>query len=274
MPISNEELELYFSERQHIRVLPFDARACRTAKTRALNRTYFTQVYLPSAIAPDILEENGRTEAEQMASLKFTDPSFDAQPTNMGILVLSGDPQTHIPGAYIQFVRFQGPTRTDPIVDELVITGRIDQQVSACENKFIAHNFVSIDIQSGPLEVRTITYPLVAFQQILRNALMHRTYEGTNAPIRVSWFSDRIEILSPGGTYGLVTPENLGEPGITDYRNPNLAEAMRNLKLAQRFGVGILTAKQALIANGNPPLEFSSDAQFTRFTLRARPPQT
>ena len=31
---------------------------------------------------------------------------------------------------------------------------------------------------------------------------MHRTYEATNAPVRVSWFNDRIEVLSPGGAYG------------------------------------------------------------------------
>ena len=34
---------------------------------------------------------------------------------------------------------------------------------------------------------------------------MHRTYEATNAPIRVSWFNDRIEVLSPGGAFGVVT---------------------------------------------------------------------
>src|SRR5258708_192775 len=31
--------------------------------------------------------------------------------------------------------------------------------------------------------------------------MLHRTYEGTNTPARIQWFSDRIEILSPGGPY-------------------------------------------------------------------------
>ena len=66
---------------------------------------------------------------------------------------------------------------------------------------------------------------------------MHRTYESTNAPVRVSWFSDRIEILSPGGPFGAVTADTFGQHGITDYRNPNLA--MRTLGFVQRFGVGI-----------------------------------
>lgn len=81
---------------------------------------------------------------------------------------------------------------------------------------------------------------------MLRNAYMHRSYETTNAPIRVYWFDDRIEIASPGGPYGSVTMENFGQPGIADYRNPNLAEAMRALGWVQRFGAGIGIARKAL----------------------------
>ena len=86
---------------------------------------------------------------------------------------------------------------------------------------------------------------------------MHRTYEATNAPIRISWFSDRIEIVSPGGPYGIVNAGNFGQPGITDYRNPHLAEALKVLGYVQRFGVGIASARKLLKENGNPPPEFN-----------------
>lgn len=71
-------------------------------------------------------------------------------------------------------------------------------------------------------------------------------YEATNAPVRVYWFDDRIEIHNPGGPFGCVTPENFGQPGITGYRNPNLAEALRALGYVQRFGAGIAIARKAL----------------------------
>ena len=77
--------------------------------------------------------------------------------------------------------------------------------------------------------------------------------------MRVYWYDDRIEILSPGGPYGEVTPENFGTPGLTDYRNPNLAEAMRVLGYVQKFGGGIVAARSALQRNGNPPPEFRVD---------------
>jgi len=99
---------------------------------------------------------------------------------------------------------------------------------------------------------------------------VHRTYEGTAAPVRVSWFSDRIEIPSPGGPYGLVNRNNFGRPGITDYRNPHLAEAMRNLGYVQKFGVGIALARQALLGNANPPLEFRVEDTHVLALIRRR----
>jgi len=105
-------------------------------------------------------------------------------------------------------------------------------------------------------EARTADYPIEALRQLARNAVLHRSYEGTNAPVRINWFTESIEIQSPGGPYGQVTRENFGTPGITDYRNPHLAEAMKTLGYVQRFGVGFVLARKALEENGNPPLEF------------------
>ncbi len=59
--------------------------------------------------------------------------------------------------------------------------------------------------------------------------------EATHSPVQVAWFTDRIEILSPGGPYGDVSAATFGQPGLIDYRNPNLAEAMRVSGLVQRF---------------------------------------
>jgi ATP-dependent DNA helicase RecG len=98
-------------------------------------------------------------------------------------------------------------------------------------------------------------YPIAALRQFTRNALMHRNYEGSNAPTRVYWFSDRIEISNPGGLFGQVTRDNFGR-GASDYRNPLIAEVMRNLGYVQRFGMGIPLARDALRKNGNPEGEF------------------
>ena len=129
---------------------------------------------------------------------------------------------------------------------------------------------MQVDITSGDLERRTAPYPKVALQQLIRNAVMHRTYENTNTPVRVCWFNDRIEIVNPGGPYGSVTAANFGQPGITDYRNPNIAEAMKVLGFVQRFGVGIQTARAELAKNGNPPPVFQVEPTIILATVRRR----
>jgi ATP-dependent DNA helicase RecG len=100
---------------------------------------------------------------------------------------------------------------------------------------------------------------------------MHRAYEGTNSPVRLHWFDDRIEIINPGGPYGSVTAQNFGEPGRTDYRNPQLAAAFKVLGYAQRFGAGILIARQALEKNGNPAPEFQIEQNFVAAIIRKQP---
>jgi ATP-dependent DNA helicase RecG len=46
---------------------------------------------------------------------------------------------------------------------------------------------------------------------------------------------------------------------------------MKNLGYVQRFGVGILLARQALEKNGNPPPEFTVEEAHVLVTLRKRP---
>lgn len=129
----------------------------------------------------------------------------------------------------------------------------------------------AVDYTSGTTEVRKSPYPLSALQQLIRNAVMHRTYENTNAPVRVYWFDDRIEIYSPGGPYGTVTRENFGRPGVSDYRNAALAAVLKTLGYVQRFGVGIAEARRALAGNGNPPLEFDVQPTMVLAVVRGAP---
>jgi len=126
-----------------------------------------------------------------------------------------------------------------------------------------------VDFSSGTTtEIRSTPYPLSALQQLTRNAVMHRSYEGTNAPVRVYWFDDRIEITNPGGPYGTVTAENFGRPGVSDYRNPYVAAVLKTMGFVQRFGFGIAEARRSLAANGNPPPEFQVEPTVVLATVR------
>ena len=130
-----------------------------------------------------------------------------------------------------------------------------------------AHVRTSVEIGTRTTELRRASYALPALQELVRNAVMHRAYEATHTPIHVSWFANRVEIISPGGPFGDVSVANFGQPGIVSYRNPNLADAMRVSGLVQRYGVGIPLARQALRENQQSEPVFEVDASRVRCTV-------
>jgi ATP-dependent DNA helicase RecG len=249
------EEERRLTEKRRGRDVPFDLHVVAPASLDDLDLELFQRGYLPAALAPELLAQNSRSVEQQLASLRFT--TLDGVPTVVGLLVVGNDPKRFLPGAYIQFLRFEGTRLTDPIKDQKELDGPLPELARALDEVFHAHITVTSDITTSPREIRRADYPIVALQQLAHNAVLHRVYEGTNAPVRLYWYSDRVEILSPGGPFGQVTAENFGQPGVTDYRNPSLAEAMKNLGLVQRFGIGIELARQALAENSNPPPEFT-----------------
>jgi ATP-dependent DNA helicase RecG len=267
--IATPEEERRLTEKRRGRDLPFDIRAVPSATLADLDLDLFRRMYLPASVAQEVIAENQRSIEQQLASLRLvTAGGLEALPTVVGILVIGRDPLQFVPGAYVQFLRIDGVNLSDPIRDAADISGPLPEMLSALEQKLEAHIETARDFTSGSVELLRPDYPMVALQQLARNAVLHRTYEGTNAPVRINWFSDRIEILNPGGPYGQVNRNNFGRPGITDYRNSFLAEAMRNLGYVQKFGVGISLARSELEKNGNPPLEFQVEDTYILAILR------
>ena len=254
--LASAQDERVLNEKRRYRDLPFDVCPLPSCPLGELSRTVFEGEYLPNAFAPDVIEANERTYEQRLAACRMISTADDPTPTVLGVLTIGSSPRTWLPCSYIQFLRIRGIGWDDPIVDEENIEGTLSTLLRRLDEKLKAHLSTAIDISSANTEQRASPYPLSALQQLARNAVMHRTYENTNAPIRIIWFDDRIEIHSPGGPFGVVTVENFGRPGITDYRNPHIAEAMKVLGYVQRFGVGIATAQRALAENRNPPAEF------------------
>lgn len=259
------EQERRLSERRRARDLPFDHRPVQGADRSALDIGFFEREYLPNAITPEVLAENNRTTDEQLASLRML---TDGHPNYGSILVLGEEPLAWVPGAYLQFLRVGGTELGDPIKDEKNLTGSLPRLVGQIDELLDLHVQTAIDIDSQPREQRRPDYPAAALQQLIRNALIHRSYEETNAPVRVYWFDDRIEISNAGGLYGQVTEGNFGQ-GVTDYRNPLLAEAMRVLGYVQRFGYGVPLARRRLEENGNPRPEFTFAETYISVSIRS-----
>jgi ATP-dependent DNA helicase RecG len=258
------EEERRLTEERRARATPFDARGIPGTSRDNLDLRRFQLDYLPRAVSPQVLEENNRPLAQQLAALKLSDTDGRATPT--GLLVAGVDPLAWLPGAYVQFRRVSGSDITGETLDDARIGGTIETVVRLVEDKLAAHNMTSLTI-TAKLHERRPLYPPIAISQLVRNAIMHRDYE-VYTPVRVTWFDDRLQIDNPGGPFQ-IPKGKFGEPGFTGYRNPNIAEAMHNLGLVEKFGVGIALARKALAQNGSPPLELRAEEGFVFVTLRA-----
>jgi ATP-dependent DNA helicase RecG len=248
--------------------LPFDAQPVTGSTLNDLDLARFKLELLPAIVPPDTIEENDRPDEQQLRSLRLVDN--DGVPTISGILFLGKSPQSWLPGAYVQFRRVNGGNLTDDTLDHQTVAGTLPDQALRIDDILRSHIRVSADV-GGIERIERQDFPIEALRQLVRNALIHRAYDGTNAPVRVTWYSDRIEIQSPGGPYGAVTWDNFGQ-GVTDYRNPNIAALMLYLKFVERFGVRIGKARRALERNRNPPLEFDkASAHHVLAVVRAKP---
>ncbi len=269
--VASAEEERRLAEKRRAKDVPFDIRPVTGARISELDLDYFKKEYLPTALPPEILAQNGRSPEEQLSALRFA-AAVDGTlvPTILGLLVLSPNCLDYVPGAYVQFLRIDGKDLSDPIKNQRRIDGRLSEVVRSLDDVLTANIETAVDVAGGLAETKSPDYPIAALRQLVLNAVMHRNYEGTSAPVRIYWFSDRIEIMNPGGPYGQVNTVNFGKPGVTDYRNPNLAEVLRNLGWAQRFGVGIQIARAELRKNGNPELELAVTPEYLSAIVRKK----
>ena len=268
--IASAQDERILNEKRRYGDLPFDARPIPAATLDDLDLRRFEFLYLPEAFSADVLARNDRTMQERLAATKMILSADEPTPTVLGMLVLGKAPTDFLPGAYVQFLRIAGEERGDPILDSARIDAPLGEAMAALDATLRAHVRTAVEVGTKRTEVRRTTYPLPALQELVRNAVMHRSYEGGNSPTQVYWFDKHIEIINPGGAYGDITPDNFGQPGLLAYRNPNLADAMRVTGLVQRYGLGIPLVRRELRNNQQPPPTYRVDNHWVSCSVQSR----
>ena len=155
-----------------------------------------------------------------------------------------------VPGKKIGDIN-QGAVR---FLDNKRIEGTLQNMLSEAIS-FCKHNMkvqTIIDPLTGERKDKT-EYPVEAIREAILNALIHRDYshftEGT--PIQINFFSDRLEIHSPGGLYGRMTVEDLGK-ARPDLRNPALATMSEFLLSTENRYSGIPTIRREMASAGLP----------------------
>ena len=143
-------------------------------------------------------------------------------------------------------------------IDNVRIEGTIKDMLSQ-SLAFVRKNIrkkTIIDPNTAERSDRT-DYPMTAIREVLLNALVHRDYSihTEGMPIQLQIFPNKIVISNPGGLYGRLSLDQLGQMQA-DTRNPVLATALETLDITENRYSGIPTIRREMAEYGLPMPQF------------------
>jgi ATP-dependent DNA helicase RecG len=199
------------------------------------------------------------------------------RPTVVGVLLFGGDPQVFLPQSGLVFVKFPG---TQPRGEDGRAGYGRREEIGGPLARIIQRSWSVImdEMRTGAvvkgLEREEQTeYPTPAVREALVNAIAHRDYRLRGRRIEVRMFSDRLEIISPGGLPGYITLDNIVEEHFS--RNPRIVAGLFQWGYIEELGLGVDLMIDEMTSAGHPPPQFRAEPYLFGVTLynkQERPP--
>jgi len=225
-----------------------------------------TRADLDDAVIAEYLEKRQQRQRKPLAQTPdealYEIGALDAQgdPTYSGLLLFGYNPQQFIPQSGLVFVKFIG---TEPRGEEGLAGYGRREEVSGplariIENAWqIVWSEMSVGAVVTGLERQEIAeYPPFAVREALVNAVCHRDYRLKGRRIELRMYSDRMEMISPGGLPGFITVDNLVEEHFS--RNPRLVHGLFQWGYIEELGLGIDRMIEDMVNAGHPPPRFKA----------------
>lgn len=191
-------------------------------------------------------------------------------PTYAALLLFGQHPQQWLPNATILAARFTGISFADRFLKQ-DISGTLPEQLRRAE-AFARENLRRVVRVVGLKHQETTEYPLEAVRELLVNAVAHRDYNQQGDTIHLNFFSDRIEVQSPGALPGPVNLENLLEARFS--RNAVIVQVLSDLGFVERLGYGLDRVVTVMRQNSLRQPRFDETAGSFRVTLYGDPQAT
>ncbi len=196
-------------------------------------------------------------------------PSEYRKPKNVGLLMFSEHPEKYFRYARIEVVDIPDPTGSN--MTEKIFTGPIQRQLTEAllYIKNYALKEAVIKNKNRAEADRIMNYPYAAVEEILSNAVYHRSYQ-IGEPITVRITPAYMEITSFPGFDNSITDESIKALDIRAraYRNRRIGDFLKELKLTEGRNTGFPTAFASLRENGSDMPEFEMDDARGYLTVR------
>ena len=157
-------------------------------------------------------------------------------PTMGGLLLFGKNRDQIFPDAWVQCGRFIGGDKS-LIFDHADIRDHLPALVERTVDFLKKHAMRGADLSQ--LRRRDVwSIPLTILREAVVNAVVHADYAQKGAPIRVSFFDDRIEIENPGILLPGLTVDDILQ-GVSKLRNRVIGRVFKELGLIEQWGSGI-----------------------------------
>lgn len=193
----------------------------------------------------------------------------DGQPTVTGILLFAERPQAFLPQSGIVFVKFadtdaRGADGNAGYGRREELTGPLARMVERAWNIVWEEMHVGATVNSLEREEHT-EYPRFAVREALINAVAHRDYRIRGRRIEIRMYTDRMEVISPGGLPGYITLDNLVDEHFS--RNPRIVNGLFQWGYIEELGLGIDRMIEEMVDAGHPPPKFRATPHSFSVTL-------
>ena len=262
---SDEEKELFYVSTD----IPFDDRPNLAADVSDLDIGLLRQHL--KEIGSDLYEHSVKMDVVDIAKdmQLVAGPPENLKPLNVGILMFSERPEKYFRYARIEVVDIPDPTGTNMV--EKTFTGPIQRQLRDALAYIKNYTLKEVTIKSDKKAeaVRIANYPYAAIEEILANAVYHRSYQ-INEPITVRITPDAVEITSFPGFDRSISDKSIEEYHIRAriYRNRRIGDFLKELKLIEGRNTGFPNAIKALKDNGSELLRFDMDENRSYLSVR------
>ncbi len=184
----------------------------------------------------------------------------DGKPTVTGILLFSEYPQHWLPQSGIVFAKFVGKTPRGEnglagYSRREELTGPLSKLIEATWNLIWSEMAVGAVVKGLERE-ETFEYPQFAVREAIVNAVCHRDYRLKGRRIEVRMYSDRLEVISPGGLPGFITVENIVDEHFS--RNPRIVNGLFQWGYIEELGLGIDRMMEVMQQAGHKPPTFDA----------------
>jgi len=120
-------------------------------------------------------------------------------------------------------------------------------------------------LDTGLLEIKIPKIPEQVLREALLNAVTHRDYNNQSS-IFFRNYSDRIELVNPGGFINNITPNNILVHNPA-WRNRLIAEIFQRMGLVRRAGLGVRRMYRYLMNFGKEPPVYFEEGNEIRLTI-------